>query len=124
MLMDTISFVSGADWNYDIAGSTLSTPGDGDIITRFVATRAFKLPASMAGASFDVGVNPSSAATLTLKKNGTGITNGTVSISTGGVATPGAMAETSFAIGDVLEIEVTTANALDDLSVTLKTLAP
>ena len=38
---------------------------------RFVANRAFKLPTNIAGSVFNTGTNPSSAATLTLKKNGT-----------------------------------------------------
>ena len=122
MLFDTITYSPGADWNYDIAGSTLSTPGDGDVITRFTATRAFQIPVDMDGTKISVGVNPTSSATLTVKKNGSGV--GTITIDNGGVETLPTQAAVSFAIDDVLEIEVTTADSIDNLGVTIKTLAP
>ena len=122
MLFDTITFVTDADWNYDIAGSTLSTPADGDIITRFIATRAFTIPANMAGTKIKVGVNPTTSATLTVKKNGTGV--GTITINSSGVETLPTQAAVSFAVDDTFEIEVTTADSIDDLGITIKTLAP
>ena len=121
MLFDTITYVPGADWNYDISGSTLSTPSDGNIITRFVATRAFDLPANLAGTKVSVGTNPSSAATLTVQKNGSSA--GAISISTGGVETLPTQSAVSFAVDDILTIEVTTANSIDDIGITIKTLA-
>ena len=124
MLSDTLTFVAGADWNYDVAGSTLSTPSDTDIITRFTVVRAMKIPAVFAGTEVSAGTNPTTLATLTVKKNGTGLTNGTITINSGGTVTLNAsFAETSFAAGDVLEIEVTTADGVDDLGITIKTLA-
>lgn len=122
MLFDTIEFVAGADWNYDISGSTLSTPSDATVITRFTATRAFQIPANMAGTVISVGTNPSATAVLTVKKNGSGV--GTININTSGVETLPTQAAESFAIDDVLEIEVTTANGIDGLGITIKTLAP
>ncbi len=121
MLMDTIQYVAGADWNYDIAGSTLSAPADTDIITRFTATRAFQIPANMAGTVISVGTNPSATATLTVKKNGTGVA--TITINTSGVETLPTQAAVSFAIDDILEIEVTTANSIDGLGITIPTVA-
>ncbi len=121
MLFDTITYVTGADHLYDIAGSTLSTPSDSDVITRFVATRAFDLPANLAGTKVSVGTNPSATATLTIKKNG--VSAGAITISTGGVETLPTQAAVSFAVDDILTIEVTTANSIDDLGITLKTLA-
>ncbi len=124
MLSDTLTYIEGADWNYDIAGSTLSTPSDTDIITRFTVTRAMKLPAAFAGVQMDAGTPPTTLATLTVKKNGTGLTNGTITYSSGDVVTPNpSFAETSFAPGDVIEIEVTTADSIDDIGITLKTVA-
>ena len=123
MLFDTITHVSGADHLYDIAGSTLSTPEDGDIILRFTAVRPFKLPGSFAGTKVSVGTNPSSTATLTVKKNGSGFTNSTITVNTSGVETLGAISATSFAADDVFEVELTTANGIDDLGITFKTLA-
>ncbi len=124
MLFDTISYVSGADWNYDIAGSTLSTPADGDVITRFTATRAFTLPADMVGTESNQGVNPLSSAVLTVAKNG--VSAGTITINSSGVPTmvTTSNADVDFAVDDVLTITVTTTDSIDDLSVTLKTLAP
>jgi len=121
MLFDTITYVAGADHLYDIAGSTLSTPSDSDIITRFVATRAFSLPANLAGTKVSVGTNPSATATVTVQKNGASA--GAITISTGGVETLPTQAAVSFAVDDILTIEVTTANSIDDLGITLKTLA-
>jgi hypothetical protein len=121
MLFDTITYVAGADHLYDIAGSTLSTPSDSDIITRFVATRAFSLPANLAGTKISVGTNPSSSATLTIKKNGSGVA--TITINSSGVETLPTQTAVSFAIDDILTIEVTTADSIDDLGITLKTLA-
>lgn len=121
MLFDTITYVAGADHLYDIAGSTLSTPSDSDIITRFVATRAFSLPANLAGTKVYVGTNPSATATVTVQKNGASA--GAITISTGGVETLPTQAAVSFAVDDILTIEVTTANSIDDLGITLKTLA-
>lgn len=121
MLFDTISYVSGADFLYDITGSTLSTPSDGTVITRFVATRAFDIPENMAGTVVSVGTNPSSTATLTVKKNAGSA--GAISINTSGVETLPTQSAVSFAVDDVLTIEVTTANGIDDLGITLKTVA-
>ena len=125
MLFDTITYVSGADHLYDIAGSTLSTPSDLDVIVRFEAVRAFKIPASFAGTSFGVssGSEPDSLATLTVKKNGSALSNGTITMNSGGTVVLGSVAETSFAVGDLLEIELTTADNIDNLGITLKTLA-
>ena len=124
MLFDTITYVSGADYLYDITGSTLSTPSDGTVITRFVATRAFDIPANMAGTVVSVGTNPSSTATVTVKKNGSGISgDGAISINTSGVETLPTQAAESFAVDDVLTIEVTTASGIDDVGITIKTTA-
>ena len=126
MLFDTISYVAGADWNYDISGSTLSTPSDGSVITRFVATRAFTLPDNLEGTKVSVGINPSSTATITVKKNGTELdtSNGKITVNTSGVETlPTVSSDLDFAVDDVLTIEVTTASGIDELGITIKTLS-
>lgn len=122
MLMDTITFAAGADWNYDIAGSTLSTPSDGDIITRFVATRAFDIPANMADTKISVGTNPTTSATLLVFRGVTQVAS--ISINSSGVETLPTQAAVSFAVDDVLTIEVDTADGIDDLGITIKTVAP
>jgi len=124
MLFDTISYVSGADWNYDIAGSTLSTPSDDDVIVRFEAVRAFDLPANLTGLSLGAGTLPTSSATFKIQKNGSDVTNATFSIASGGGVTLGTNSAESFAIGDVLSVVITAVDSGDDFSLTVKTLAP
>jgi hypothetical protein len=121
MLMDSIRYISGADWNYDIAGSTLSPPSDGDVITRFTATRKFRLPANFAGVVFNLGTNPTSTAQIAIKKNGTTI--GAIAINTSGVETLPTVPATDFEIDDRLEIEVVTAAGMGQVGITIKTLA-
>ena len=62
MLIDSLRFisdlalVSGASVDnaaYDIAGSTLQQPTDGAVLMRFVATRAFVIPASFARSQYN-----------------------------------------------------------------------
>lgn len=125
MLFDSISYVSGSDWNYDIAGSTLSTPSDDDVLVRFEAVRAFTLPANLAGLSAGAGTNPSSNATFTIQKNGSDVTNATFEITTGGaLSNTASNTAESFVAGDVLTVTVTGTNSVDDVSLTIKTLAP
>lgn len=123
MLSDSITFLAGSDWLYDIAGSTLSTPSDGNVISRFTCPRALKIPASFAGSQLTANVLPTTLATLTIKKNGTGLTNGTITINNAGAVVLGSVAETSYAAGDILEIEVTTADSIDEVGFSLKTVA-
>ena len=122
MLMDTITFLDGSDWNYDVAGSTVSTPSDNDVILRFRAVRAFRLPTSLTGSSFYAETAPSGAAVITLYKNDVSI--GTVNFASGSnTATITFSSDVEFAIGDRLEAVVTTANSIDEVYLTFKTLA-
>lgn len=136
MLSDTLTFISGADWNYDIAGSTLSTPSDSDIITRFTASRAMVLPIQLAGSPLDVQTGPNGGTlVITILKNGasqgvftwTDTTGSAISADMSAATTSitGTLNTTdvSYAIGDILEIELTTVSSADDISVTLKTEA-
>lgn len=122
MLTDGLAFAAGSDWNYDIAGSTLSTPSDGDIVVRFAATRAFTIPANMAGTEVEFGTDPSSSATLTLQKNGAN--SGAITINSSGTVTLPTQGAVSFAAGDVLQVVFTTVDSADDLSITIPTVAP
>lgn len=136
MLSDTLSFVTGADWNYDIAGSTLSSPSDADVIARFTASRAMRLPQNLSGSPLDVQTGPNGGTlVITIKKNGSseGVftwndTTGSaisadMSAATGGVTGNLSSGNVAVAAGDIIEIELTTVNSADDLSVTLKTQA-
>lgn len=136
MLSDTLTYVAGADWNYDIAGSTLSTPNNGDVITRFTATREMTLPQNLSGSPLDVQSGPNGGTlVITIKKNGgsEGIftwsdTSGSaisadMSAATTSISGNLSSGTVSFAVGDILEIELTTVSSADDISVTLKTVA-
>ncbi len=136
MLSDTLTFISGADWNYDIAGSTLSTPNDADVITRFTASRAFDLPQNLSGSPLDVQSGPNGGTlVITINKNGSSEGVFTWSDTTGSAISADMSAATtsitgnlssgdvSFAVGVILEVELTTVSSSDDLRVTLKTKA-
>lgn len=103
---------------YDVAGFTTSAPANSDVLLRHVAARAFSLPANLAGTQIYVGTNPSSTATLTLKKNG--VSAGAITVSSAGAVTLPTQAAVSFAAGDVLLFEATTVAAIDTLAFTFK----
>ena len=123
MLMDSITYVTGADHNYDVAGSTLSTPANDDVVMRFRAVRAFKIPASATGSTFFAEVTASgSAATFNNQKNDSAI--GTLTFNTGSNTPVVSFTnEVSFAVGDRLEVVCTAANSIDQVYFTFKTLA-
>ncbi len=137
MLSDTLTFVDGADWNYDISGSTLSTPNDGDIITRFVASRAYKIPQNASGSRLAAATGPGAAQTLIIKIFVDGVEEGSFTFTQGGgagaavdvdlsattVAGNISSAAVEVAIGEVVTIEADTLNGSDDLAVTIKSLA-
>ena len=122
MLMDTIQHLTGADWAYDITGSTLAAPSDDDIVLRHKAARAFRLPEDLAGTVAEAEVAPSSNATFTVLKNDVSV--GTFQINTSGDLVAPTFTSASFAIGDRLELQVTTANSIDEVYFTFQTVAP
>ena len=122
MLMDTIQHLAGADWAYDITGSTLSAPADDDIVLRHKAARAFKLPTDLSGTVVEAEVAPSATATFTVLKNDVSV--GTFQVNTSGALIAPTFTEASFAIGDRLELEMTTANSIDEVYFTFITVAP
>lgn len=123
MLSDTLTYVAGADWNYDLAGSTLSTPGDADVITRFTAVRDMNIPADFAGTEMTAGTAPGTIATLTVSVDDVDLTSGTITYDSSDVVTLGSVAETAVAAGSVIEITITTADGIDDVGITMKTTA-
>ena len=130
MLFDTITYVEGADWNYDLSGSTLSTPSDNDVILRFKAVRDLKLPLNFAGSVAEAETPPSSNVTFTLYSiptgSGTGSRTsiGTFVINTNGTMASQSMTAVTISTGTMLELEIGTANSIDEVFVTLKTVAP
>lgn len=119
---DAAATISGAVTfpaeSYDIGGCTFAAPANGDLIMRHVAVRSLTLPANMAGTQIYVGTNPSSTATLTLLKNG--VSAGAITISSAGAVTLPTQAAVSFVAGDRIELQVTTAAAINNLVFTFK----
>jgi hypothetical protein len=115
----------GSAWNYDIAGSTFTTPSDGDIILKFIAVREYRLPEDLLDSQFYFGTPPTSAGvlTVTLLEGGSPTTLGTIAVDNAGVATP-TLSEVTINEGDIITVEVTTADGMDDIILTLLTLPP
>jgi len=144
MLFDTITYITGADHNYDLSGSTLQTPSDGSTIMRMTAVRAFLLPQNLAGSAIDAQTGPSSAAgsplsTLAVDLRVNGVSQG-IFLFTGVVGSPipalsklmsaadsitGNLAsgDVSIAVGDIVELVLNTVASSDSISITVKTLA-
>jgi hypothetical protein len=74
-----------------------------EVLCFYVAADAFTIPANMAGTQVNVGTNPAATFAIDVQKNGSTI--GTISISTGGVATLTTTGGTSksIAAGDVIK---------------------
>jgi hypothetical protein len=102
---------NGTSWGTVGGGGTIrigffftTAPTSSEVLLLNVATDAFILPANLAGARVSVGTNPAATFALDVRKNGS--TVGTISISTGGVATltTSGGSAVSFAAGDVLSV--------------------
>lgn len=88
---------------YDIAGSMLGKPANSAVISRMVAVRAFRIPASATGSLSKSAVAATASTTYSLQKNG--VQFGTMVYSAAG--TTGAFTVASnadFAIGDVMTV--------------------
>lgn len=115
-----VSKSAGTTAPYDIGLFVNGLPVDNDEVMKFVVTRAFSLADDFAGSQGQAGVNPTAAATFTVKHNGATI--GTVAISTGGVftfATSGSGTE-DFVAGDRLSVTNPTPQdaTLSDVGIT------
>lgn len=123
MLTDTLSFIPDADASYDIAGSTLSTPSNDAILMRFVANRAFRLPAVLAGSVGASSVAPTAAVTYLVKKNGTNLGTMDFAIATN-TATFTAATATDFTVGDIMTVVAPAAvdATHDEIAWTFKTV--
>lgn len=105
---------------YDMGLFIPGSPIDDQLLLQFVFDRNVEFPDEFAGSTGIVGTNPTSIATIDIKKNGSSI--GTISIATDGVVTfvtAGGSAET-FASGDKLELvaQATADATLADVSIT------
>lgn len=88
---------------YDIGIQILGKPDASGVVARFIAPRAFKILAALAGSIGKASVNPTAQVVLSVRKNGTEF--GTVTFAAGsGTPTFAAAADTSFAIGDIFTV--------------------
>jgi hypothetical protein len=80
-----------------------TAPTTSEVLCIYAAVDAFTIPANMSGSQTKVGTNP--AATFAIDVQNNGSTIGTISISTGGVATLTTTSGTSksIAVGDVIK---------------------
>jgi len=134
MLMDSIQYLSGADFLYDISASVLSTPNDGDVVGRLAVTRNMTVKADTDYLVVTAHVWPTTEATFKVWKNtndfeGAGSpviapemvftvdSGGTVTIATSPPA------DISLAPGDFFELEIDVADGMDEFAVTFKAVA-
>lgn len=105
---------------YDVGVFVQDVAAAGETVLRFVAPRAFTLPASLTGSRASAATAATGEAVFSLKKAGVEFGTATFAAS-GTTATFAAASETSFAAGDVLTI-VAPASAdatLADISIVL-----
>jgi len=105
---------------YDVGMFLPGVPTNSQLLLQYVFVRAVDFPDEFVGSKGLVGTNPTAAATIDVKKNGTSI--GTISITTGGVVTfvtAGAGVE-NFVAGDKLELiaQASADATLADISIT------
>lgn len=95
---------SGGATEADLGMFFPGAPGANALMFKFVANRAMQFPANFAGARGHIGTNPTALYTLTVAN--TGVTIGTIAISTGGVFTFATTAGAVIAIaaGDVITV--------------------
>lgn len=92
----------GATAPYRVGFFFTTTPTASEVLLVHVVTDAFTVPIGLSGTRVSVGTNPAASFILSVRKNG--VEFGTVTISTGGVATLAAASATSFAAGDLLSV--------------------
>ncbi|MFA5071317.1 MAG: hypothetical protein WC511_02990 [Candidatus Pacearchaeota archaeon] len=88
---------------YSFGGCFIGTPAVSSTIFLFVSDNSFTLPTNLSGSYFKCGGNPSSTTVLNIYLNNSLIGTGTISFSTGGVATI-TTTQQSIVPGDVIKI--------------------
>jgi hypothetical protein len=96
-------------------------PTNGQEVLRFIATRAFTLPASLTGSNAGARVASTGSVAFSLKKNG-GADFGTITFNVSAAGTFAAASSTSFAEDDVLTViaPATADSTLEDIGIALK----
>lgn len=88
---------------YDMAGSIAGKPAASAVVLRFVAVRAFTIPAAMAGSLSKTATVATASTVLSMQKNGTQF--GTLTYAAAGTSgTFAAASATTFAVGDVFTV--------------------
>jgi hypothetical protein len=88
---------------YDLYFSSYGAPYITETLLRLVATRAFTLPANVAGSQFRAITSATASTVFSIQKNGVQVATATFAAS-GTVATFSTQAAVSFAIGDRLSV--------------------
>lgn len=95
---------------YDIAGSIFGKPTAPSLVFRFVANRAFSLPAGLTGSRATTSTAATAATILNIYKNGAVI--GTINFAAGAaIGTFTFNTATNFVAGDLLTVGFPTADA-------------
>lgn len=96
--------IQGANSGYRYGGFAVGTITASEVLMDHVVTVAHTLPAAFANSKASVGSNPASSWVGDVQRNGASI--GSITISTGGVATLATVGGTSkaIAVGDVLTV--------------------
>lgn len=105
---------------YDIGAFCAGAPGVSEVLLRFVATRAFTLPSSLADSQVKAGAAATASTDFDVQKNGSSI--GTISFAASGTsATFTFSSPVAFAAGDILSIVAPASQdaTLADISFTL-----
>jgi hypothetical protein len=88
---------------YDLGIQILGKPDASAVVARFVAPRAFEIPAAMTGSIAKAATVGTGAVVLSVRKNG--VEFGTVTFAAGAASgTFAAAAKASFAIGDIFTV--------------------
>jgi hypothetical protein len=106
---------------YDVAAMKAGEPGASEVILRFVAARAFRLPQNLTGSYAVAVVAADATTTFAIKKNGSDVGSFEFA-SAADDATFTMASNTDFAAGDVLTIVAPASPDADlaDIAVTLK----
>lgn len=105
---------------YDMLIAIEGKPGASEVLYKFVAPRALELPSSFSGSQFNADTAATSAATISITKNGAAF--GTATVVASATTAAFSSAGTTFAAGDILRVvaPATQDATLADFALVLK----